>query len=325
MEVLMQSPTFFLEQPQQLGKTNYNCLRLLYLPLVGSEAIILYELLCDLAEHRLKATFSFQELTTMMQVELAQVERSLRVLEAVGLLKRFVKDQDTTCLLSLTNPLSVDKFDKNALLKAHLIAKIGLREYETIYTSRRTKAISKTGYTEISQRYQDVFPSDFATLLHNNTEAPYTTLDLAITGFNTHQENIEKLPASHFIKHQLSRNPTFNETMMISALLNLGFHDATINLLVDFSLRHNQRLVVNYISKIAQDFAARGIIHFADVSRELTTIDAIKATRQTAQLNKVIIKQEAKKLAQNLSKPSAAPLGPVVAEFFSEEELEEMF
>ena len=276
---------FLLEQCHELTKSNQNCLRMLYLPLIGSEPIILYQLLHDLSENKLKNAFNFQELANMMQVNLEIIEASLNQLEAVGLIKRYIKNQDATYLITLEQPLSVNKFNKNALLKNHLIKKIGIKEYEAIYYANNKKLISKNGYSDISKKYQEIFSDNFSNHLEQEEDSFYSTMDLDVSGFGSLEENIKNLPASHFIKKQLNRNATFNENMMISALLNLGFHDAAINLLIDFSIQHNQQVVVNYINKIAFDFASRSIISFQDVIYELASINVIKKQKVKGNLN----------------------------------------
>ena len=276
---------FLLEQCHELTKSNQNCLRMLYLPLIGSEPIILYQLLHDLSENKLKNAFNFQELANMMQINLDIIETSLTQLEAVGLIKRYIKNQDATYLITLEQPLSINKFNKNALLKNHLIKKIGIKEYEAIYYTNSKKLISKNGYSDISKKYQEIFSDNFSNHIDQEEESFYSTMDLDVSGFNSLEENIKNLPASHFIKKQLNRNPTFSENMMISALLNLGFHDAAINLLIDFSIQHNQQIVINYINKIAFDFASRSIISFQDVVHELASINVIKKQKIKNSLN----------------------------------------
>ena len=334
---MMLNSLFLLEQTQELTKSHYNALRMLYLPLIGSEPIVLYELFHDLSENKLKNAFNFQELANMMQVSLEKIEQSLVHLEAVGLLKRYLKNQDATYLISLENPLSVDKFNKNALLKSHLIQKIGIKEYEAIYFGKNKKAISKHGYTDISKKYQDVFLDSFSS--HVEEDDFYTTMDLDVSGFTSLAESIEKLPASHFIKSQLNRNSTFSENMMISNLLNLGFHDSAINLLIDFSIRHNDVIVVNYINKIAYDFASRSVLSFQDVANELNAIDAIKQNKWKKKLNHVVAKMNFKdQKINNQSKLKNDDLNQIntklnqiktasqsIHDILTDEDIEEMF
>ena len=318
---------FFLEQISDLSKAQANALRLFYLPLVGIEAIILYEFLNDLANHKLKQVFSFQEIANHLQVDLERLQNALIRLEAVGLTKRYAKKQDGSALISMEAPLLADKFNKNALLKAHLVQIIGINEYENLYYGQIKKTISKTGYLDVSQKYQDVFPEFFHKQVYDENESFYSTMDLVVEGFATHEENIKKLPASHFIKCILKRNATFNENLLISNLLKLGFHDASINLLIDFSLRHNDnQLVANYILKIAQDFASRNIISFQDVIYELNAVDAIKNDKIKQKLDQhVIIKQEIQQLQQAQFQETILTDLPTIDEIFSDEDLEKLF
>lgn len=284
----MNNQKFSIEISKELIPNYVFYLHKLYLPLIGPNATILYELLIDLCDNNFFEIYLFNYLSKSILLDINEIDNALANLEAVGLIDRYIKNDDSHMVITINNPLNIEKFNKNILLKNHLIKKIGIEAYEKIFFSNKRKSFNKANYIKVSKKYQDVFVSDFESHLFNESETSsiYSTMDLDVSSFATHDENIEKLPASHFIKYLLKRNPLFDENMMISHLLKLGYNDATINLFIDFCVNQNNKIVKNYILKIAEDFISRSLVSFKDVKNELNSI----AIAKKSALNKKVYK-----------------------------------
>lgn len=322
----MKQQLFYLENSNELSKSNYKCLRSMYLPLIGVDSVVLYELLVDLCEQNLKNLFSTNEIAKTMQIDKKSIKQALSNLEAVGLIKKFVKNDDSCWIIVLESPLSIDKFNKNKLLKNHLIKKIGINNYESIYYSSIKKTLNKSDYIDTTKKYQDVFLQDFESHINPQETDFYTTLDLEIVGFDSYEENIEKLPSSHFIKLVLERNATFNEKTMINTLLNLGFSDSSINLLIDYSLKYNEKIVVNYILTIGKDFHSKSILSFRDVQCELLNIESAKKTKRFRKMELWTIKEENKDTTSKIKKIKKSNFDKkTIEDVLSFEDMKEMF
>lgn len=320
----MTNQLFYLENKEELSINSFKNLRRLYLPLIGVNSLVLYELLHDLSKNDYKNLFNSKDIINLMQIELSEFASSLINLEAIGLIKKYIKNDSSCFILSLKPPLSVFKFHKNSLLKNHLIKKIGIKEYESIYYGSIQKNINKVDFIDVSKKYQDVFVLDFENHIKGENENnQYSTLDLTIASFDTHEENIKKLPSSHFIKYISKRNPTFNENLMISSLLKLGYADSSINLLIDFSIKYNERIVTQYIITIANDFHSRSITSFLDVENELILVDSIKKNALNKKLDLFTFKDEIKE--SNNIKKVAGKKKVSIENIFSIEDMKEMF
>lgn len=264
---------FFIESIDKLTEDDLFNLRSYYLPLIGIESTIIYEYLNDLSKNNYNDLFSYEDLECQMNIPLSKIQQGILNLSAVGLVKEYVKIDQANKILVLNKPLSIENFNKNMLFKNHLIKMIGMTKYENLYYGAKKRSINKSDYIETTPKYQDVFQIDF---IENIENVNCSTLELEVKYFEKHEDNIQKLSANHFGKYLLKRNLTSFEHQLINFLLKLGFNDPSINLLLDYCFRHNDRLVINYIKTIAIDFKNRSILSFKDVQHEILIIESAK-------------------------------------------------
>lgn len=314
---------FSVELSNEITPNSYLNLRRLYLPFIGSSAVILYELLVDWCKNEFCDVYSISKLSSFVKLDWKQINESLFYLEAVGLIDRYVKNDQSHFLIVIKSPLCVQKFNKNALLKNQLIKTIGPQFYEKILYENKKKSISKTDYYDITKKYQDVFVSDFENHI-NQTNDFYSTMDLEVNSFSSHDENVKKLPSTHFVKYLLSRNVSFDENVMINHLLKQGFSDSSINLFIDFCINQNNRIVRNYIIKIANDFISKGIISFDEVLHELSIVTQSKKNKNLKQIKDSVFDLNEIKKEPSFYKKSEKPNNSI-NDVLSVDDLKEMF
>ena len=73
--------------------------------------------------------------------------------------------------------------------------------YDNIYFEKKQPFVNKIDYKNISKKYQDVFANIFEENISYEDGDFYQTADLVVDKFETHEENVEKLPSSYFIKY----------------------------------------------------------------------------------------------------------------------------
>ena len=281
---------FLVESPNKITNDDYNNLRTLYLPIIGANSAVIYEVFADLAQKSEGQLFDLDLFYKKMSIDPNLFQRNLDRLEAIGLINTLVKKEDHIKIFSLLKPNDINLFEKNPVLKNHLIKIIGYEEYENIYHDRKKVSLNKVNYINISKKYQDVFPEFFNDNL-NDDEIWYDTLELNIKTYQNHEENVLKLHATNFIKYITKRNPTTYDIQLINSLLKLGFGDNTINLFVDFSVLINKQISHAYILKIAHDFIKRSIKSFAEVKNELQNV-VIYKNKNMQQTNQSFFKNQ---------------------------------
>ena len=324
----MNKKVFFIEFPIFLTLEDFKNLRKLYCPIAGANSIIVYEYLCDISENKYKKLFNFEEIAIQLGMDTIIFQDSLEKLEALGLINTFKKNNDNSFIFNLSKPHDIKKFDKNPLLKSHLIKLIGQKMYDNIYFEKKQPFVNKIDYKNISKKYQDVFANIFEENISYEDGDFYQTADLVVDKFETHEENVEKLPSSYFIKYLIKRSPSYYETLMINSISKMGFSDSVINLLIDFSVKFNDAIICPYIIKIAEDFHYRSIINFNDVKHEISIVENFKYNKKNKMKNRNIENSISKKNELLIVKDDESITTTQeinIEEIFEDEEIKDFF
>jgi len=171
-------------------------LTLLYQPIIGSIAVNLYLTLWAYLD---KNTISSQgnshnELVSSMQIKLDDIKEAREKLEAIGLLKTYLKKGEVNSYVyELYNPLSAYEFINNPILNTALYNNISKKEYKRIIDGFSLPKIDLNGYEDISCSFKDVY--NF------------------VSNYKTESKNIKK--ASHL---DLSFEPTINFNEVLSLI-----------------------------------------------------------------------------------------------------------
>ena len=316
----MDKIVFLVESPNKITNDDYNNLRTLYLPIIGANSAVIYEVFADLAQKSEGQLFDLDLFYKKMSIDPNLFQRNLDRLEAIGLINTLEQKEDHIKIFSLLKPNDMNLFEKNPVLKNHLIKIIGYEEYENIYHDRKKVSLNKVNYINISKKYQDVFPEFFIYFL-NDDEILYDTLELNIKTYQNHEENVLKLHATNFIKYITKRNPTTYDIQLINSLLKLGFGDNAINLFVDFSILINKQISHAYILKIAHDFIKRSIKSFSEVKNELQNV-VIYKNKNMQQTNQSFFKNQS---SINYSQDSFNHNIQNIDDIFEDEDIKGMF
>jgi len=137
-------------------------LMMLYQPIIGSDAISLYYSLWSYLDKLeiMSDTWTHHHLMTNLQMRLDFIIEAREKLEAVGLLKTYLKKGEMNQFIyELYSPLSVKEFFDNPLLSTVLYNNIGDIEYQRTIDYFKIPKIDLTSYEDITCKFQDVFES----------------------------------------------------------------------------------------------------------------------------------------------------------------------
>ena len=135
-------------------------LSILYQPIVGSIAIILYHTLWSyLDKNRITSKGNtHNDLVMSMQLKLEDIKEAKDKLEAIGLLKTFLKKGEVNSYIyELYSPLSVYEFINNPILSTALYNNLTKKEYKRIIDLYSLPKIDLNGYEDISRSFKDVY------------------------------------------------------------------------------------------------------------------------------------------------------------------------
>ncbi|MBU4690798.1 DnaD domain protein [Mycoplasma zalophi] len=270
----MQYNNFYIEKNQYISQTDLENIRILYTPIIGMESVALYHYLLD--EFNLtqnpRYEFSLDEVLNYLNCNIEILTDAKDKLEAVGLIRCFESPLFQNMIISLNKPLTIEQYQKSVLAK-QLFKLIGEKKYEKIFFAQQLFTLNKDEYINTSKKYTDLF--ELKDNINLNFDKLHTEIEKSKNiNANTNFGNI--LTPEQFIKQKTNQEPTIYHKKMIENLVNLGFLDEQINLFIDFSLKVNNQIVVNYVETIARDYATKNIMLTNDIKKELEITLEIK-------------------------------------------------
>ena len=185
MRELIISPadTYIVVNKSIINDEDRTILTMLYQPIIGPLPIILYfSLWADLdKKEQISLEYTHHHLVTNMQISMHDILEARRKLEAIGLLKTYLKeDSINTYIYQLYSPITAHEFFNHPILNVVLYNNLGKKEYESLKEYFKIPRINTTGYVDITVSFTDVFKT-----------VPLTSHD--ILNDDIRKKNIQKL------------------------------------------------------------------------------------------------------------------------------------
>lgn len=159
-EKVLPADIFVVLNKTILNNEDRKLLIMLYQPIIGYKAISLYFTLWTFLDKSelLSKESTHHQLMTNMQLKLSEIIEAREKLEAMGLLKTYLKkDHIHTFIYELYSPISASEFINNPVLSTALLNNVGKIEYEKIVAYFKIPKISLKEYEEISCSFNDIF------------------------------------------------------------------------------------------------------------------------------------------------------------------------
>jgi len=132
----------------------------LYEPLIGVIAVNLYDTLCTYLDRLelISAEYTHNTLLNNMMISLTEMIDARIKLEAVGLLKTYIKTGSVNSFVyELYSPISAKEFLDNPILSTALYNAVGDTEYERVIEFFRLPTVNLKNYEDITAKFSDVF------------------------------------------------------------------------------------------------------------------------------------------------------------------------
>ena len=132
---LLPADTYIVVNKTILSEQDKKKITMLYQPIIGHTAVSLYLTLIDDLEKRevMSDELTHHHLVSTMQLKLNDIVIAREKLEAVGLLKTYVKEENVNnYVYVLYSPLSVNDFLNHPILSVVLYNNLGKKEYEKL-------------------------------------------------------------------------------------------------------------------------------------------------------------------------------------------------
>jgi len=160
INALLPLDNFVVINKSILSDHSRNCLMYLYQPIIGGVAINLYLTLWNYLDDDkiVSKSNTHADLVTMMQTTIEDIKEAKDKLEAIGLIKTYVKKQDVNnYVYELYEPLSAYDFINNPILNTALYNNLNKKEYKRIIDKFTIPKIDLKEYKDISCTFKDVF------------------------------------------------------------------------------------------------------------------------------------------------------------------------
>lgn len=150
---------------------------MLYQPIIGFAATSLYfTLIDDLDKHEvISSDLTHHHLMATMQLKLEDIVIAREKLEAVGLLKTYVKkDNVNQYVYLLFSPISAHEFFNHPILNIVLYNNLGKKEYEKVLNYFKVPRINLKDYEDVTCSFDEVFSPIVGTVMEANDDITKT-------------------------------------------------------------------------------------------------------------------------------------------------------
>ena len=213
---ILPADTYTVINKTILNDTDHKILTMLYQPIIGYQAISLYESLKDDLDKQelISEEFTHHHLMSIMQLSLPEIIIAREKLEGIGLLKSYVKEENTNNYVYLLySPLTVEEIFNHPILNIVLYNNIGKQEYDKLINYFKVPKINLKNYTEVTKSFDEVFSSEEKTSMNIITDiSKRESNNIYISKGINFDELIASIPESELTEK------TFNEE--IKSLIN---------------------------------------------------------------------------------------------------------
>lgn len=143
-----------------INSLDKNIISMLYQPIIGHTAVCLYlTLINDLDKLMVMSNdYTHHHLMTTMQLRLDDIVTSREKLEAVGLLKTYLKtDSINHYVYLLYSPLPANEFFSHPILNVVLYNNLGKEEYDKLLNFYKIPRLNLKDYQDVTKSFSNVF------------------------------------------------------------------------------------------------------------------------------------------------------------------------
>ena len=169
--IILPADTYIVVNKTIITETDKKIVTTLYQPIIGNTAVSLYFTLIDdlLKREIMSNEETHHHLMSTMQIKLENLVIAREKLEAVGLLKTYVKKEDVNnYVYVLYSPMSASEFLNHPILNVVLYNNIGKKEYDKIINYYKVPKINLRDYEDITANFNSVFSSVRGNVFNEN-------------------------------------------------------------------------------------------------------------------------------------------------------------
>jgi len=157
---ILPADTYTVINKTVINQEDKKLISMLYQPIIGFAATALYyTLLDDLDKQEIMSNdLTHHHLMATMQLKLEDIVIAREKLEAVGLIKTYIKKDNINHYAYLIySPISANDFFNHPILNIVLYNNVGKKEYENVFNYFKVPRINLRDYEDITSSFDEVF------------------------------------------------------------------------------------------------------------------------------------------------------------------------
>ncbi|PKE62103.1 replication initiation and membrane attachment family protein [Macrococcoides caseolyticum] len=232
----------------------------LYTPLIGVECIGVYQFMRQFLTgyDQTSDVINHYVILSELKMNLAHFEVIRKRLEAIGLLKTYMRIEDNQKFVyKLIAPVMPSQFFNDPMLSVFLFQQVGKPRYQQLKSRFCNETLNLDGYQDVSSKYMDVFgtPKSPEKAIFEGNE--YLVKQHESFGIPVHQHTfdfdlLEMLLAQNLITKSQLPKATRNLIVQLATLYDIAAHDMRGIILK--SLTSDQQISHEDLRKNARDF-----------------------------------------------------------------------
>ncbi len=170
---ILPADTYIVINKTILNDSDHKIINMLYQPIIGFAATSLYHTLIDDLDklQLMSEELTHHHLMATMQLRLEDIVIAREKLEAVGLLKSYLKKGNVNHYVYLLySPISAYDFFHHPILNIVLYNNLGKKEYERLLDYYKIPKINLRDYEDVTSSFDDIFTSVTGTVLEIDTD-----------------------------------------------------------------------------------------------------------------------------------------------------------
>lgn len=159
---ILPADTYLVVNKTIINESDRKIVTMLYQPIIGHTAVSLYFTLIDDLQKKeiMSEELTHHHLMSTMQLKLEDIVIAREKLEAVGLIKTYLKkDHVNNYVYVLFSPLSANEVFNHPVLNVVLYNNLGKKEYEKLVNCYKIPRINLKDFEDITKSFNGVFSS----------------------------------------------------------------------------------------------------------------------------------------------------------------------
>ncbi|HEC2196343.1 TPA: DnaD domain protein [Staphylococcus delphini] len=246
---------FIVMRPFQYHAVHYDILNRLFTPLVGAEAIGVYQFLNQFESVTFDQGFTHYTIMSELKLSLGRFREFLDLLEGIGLLKTFVRQSENTTqfVYELIPPPTPERFFNDPMLSIYFYEVVGQERYHTLKNYFMPTPLDLAGFSNVTKKFTDVFKVPKQQVAASDVAlkaSQYQGVDLTDVTFDF--ELLADMLQTHYVSQTILSEPTKSLIVQLATLYRLS--PDVMKTIILKSLNADQSLSVKDLRKQAQSY-----------------------------------------------------------------------